>query len=92
MNNIFVSKEKIISKMEELISKNEGPFSVAIADIDDFKNLNYLYGDSIGDEVIKKLISILNNNLSATDFFCRNGDEFNILLIKKGAERSFMEL
>jgi diguanylate cyclase (GGDEF) domain len=92
MDNILVSKEDIIYKMEELIEKNEGPFSVVVADIDDFKNLNHLHGNSIGDEIIKKIISILNNNLSSTDIICRNGDEFNILLVKKGAERSFMEL
>lgn len=92
MDNKLASKDGLISKMEELISKNEGPFSVVVADIDDFKNLNNLYGDSTGDEVIKKLISILNNNLSSTDMVCRSGDEFNILLVKKGAERSFMEL
>jgi diguanylate cyclase (GGDEF)-like protein len=78
--------------MEELISKNEGPFSIVVADIDDFKNLNNIYGNSIGDKVIKKLISILNNNLSSTDMVYRYGDEFNILIVKKGAERSFMEL
>lgn len=92
MDSILTAKEELISKMEELISKNEGPFSIVVADIDDFKNLNNLYGNSTGDEVIKKLISILNNNLSSTDMVCRLGDEFNILLVKKGAERSFMEL
>lgn len=92
MDNMLTSKEDLISKMEELISKNEGPFSIVVADIDDFKNLNNIYGNSIGDEVIKKLISILNNNLSSTDMVYRYGDEFNILLVKKGAERSFMEL
>lgn len=92
MDSILASKKDLIFKMEELISKNEGPFSVVVADIDDFKNLNNTYGDSIGDEVINKLISILHNNLSSTDIICRAGDEFNILLVKKGAERSFMEL
>lgn len=92
MDKMLASKEELLSKMKELISTNEGPFSVVVADIDDFKNLNNLYGDSIGDEVIKKFISILNNNLSSTDIICRTGDEFNILLVKKGAERSFMEL
>ncbi|MBC2582514.1 GGDEF domain-containing protein [Clostridium sp. DJ247] len=92
MDMTLASKEEIISKIEELILKNEGPFSVVVADIDDFKNLNNLYGNPIGDEVIKKFISILNNNLSSTDLISRNGDEFTILLVKKGAERSFMEL
>lgn len=92
MNDIFTSKEELICKVEYLLSNNEGPFSLVVADIDDFQNLNTLYGTSIGDEVIKKFISILNNNLSSTDIVCRTGDEFNILLVKKGAERSFMEL
>lgn len=85
-------KETLISKMEELISNNDGPFSIVVADIDDFKNFNNSYGKLLSDEVIKKLISIFTKNLAPTDIICRDGDEFNILLIKKGAERSFMEL
>ncbi|OPJ64429.1 GGDEF domain-containing protein [Clostridium oryzae] len=92
MDKILVKKEELINKMEELILRNEGPFSIVVADIDDFKNLNALYGDFTGDEVIEKLISILHNNLAPTDLIYRRGDEFNILLVKKGAERSFMEL
>lgn len=92
MNEKLAIKEDLILKMEDLMSNNEGPFSIVVADIDDFKNLNNLYGDFIGDEVIKKITSILNNNLSTTDMIYKNGDEFNILLVKKGAERSFMGL
>lgn len=92
MDRKLASKEILISKMEELISKNEGPFSIVVADIDDFTNFNSLYGNPVGDEVINKLISIFTNNLSSTDIIYRIGDEFNILLVKKGAERSFMEL
>lgn len=55
MDNKLTSKEELIIKMEELISNNEGPFSIVVADIDDFKNLNNLYGNTIGDEVIKSL-------------------------------------
>lgn len=92
MDTTLTSKEELVYKMEELISKNEGPFSIVSADIDDLKNINNRYGTTIGDEVIKKIISIFNKNLSDTDMVCRAGDEFNILLVKKGAERSFMEL
>lgn len=92
MDSILTAKEDLIAKMQGLISRNEGPFSIVVADIDNFNNLNNLYGDSTGDEVVNKIISIFNNNLSSTDMVCRQGDEFNILLVKKGAERSFMEL
>jgi diguanylate cyclase (GGDEF)-like protein len=92
MNRELVSKEYIVSRMEELISKNEGPFSIVIADIDNFKNINNLYGNDIADKVIEKLILILNNNLLPEDSIYRHGDEFNILLAKQGAERGFMQL
>jgi diguanylate cyclase (GGDEF)-like protein len=92
MKDIFKSKEELKLKMEELISTNEGPFSVVVADIDDLNNINNLYGNSMGDEVINKIISILNNNLSSSSIVYRAGDEFTILLTQKGSERSFMEL
>lgn len=92
MEKALVSKDILMLKMKELITTNEGPFSIVVADIDDFKNLNTQYGSSIGDEVIDKLIYIFNNNLSSTDIISRSGDEFTILLPNKGTERSFMEL
>lgn len=92
MDSDVVSKEMLMQRTTELIKKNEGPFSIVVADIDNFKNINDTCSAAIGDEVIKKLISIFKNNLSSTDMINRNGDEFSILLVKKGAERSFMEL
>lgn len=92
MEDVLHSKEDIISKMQELISTNEGPFSVVVADIDNFKDFNNLYGEHKGDEVIDKITSIFNKNLSSSNIICRSGDEFTMLLIKKGSERSFMEL
>jgi len=92
MENNLVSKEEFTSRVEELISQGDGPFSIAVADIDNFENINKLYGNQIGDEVIKKLTSVFSRNLSERDLITRHGDEFNLLLIKKGAERSFMEM
>jgi len=92
MDNLPISLEEIKSKVEELIKNNEGPFSLVTCDIDNLNNINSVHGNTIGDEVIRKVISIFNNNLSKTDLISRSGDEFTILLVKKGAERSFMDL
>ncbi|HEY5562853.1 MAG TPA: GGDEF domain-containing protein [Clostridiaceae bacterium] len=92
MDNLPISLEEIKSKVEELIKNNEGPFSLVTCDIDNLNNINSVHGNTIGDEVIRKVISIFNNNLSKTDLISRSGDEFIILLVKKGAERSFMDL
>ena len=92
MDRKLVLKETIVSKVEKLIKGNEGPFSTVVCDVDNLKKINNLYGVKIGDEVINKVISILFNNLSETDMISRSGDEFSLLLVKKGAERSFMDL
>ena len=92
MDNKLVTKDTLVRKIDEMMRIGEGPFSIVVADIDNFKSVNKTFGSKIGDEVIKKLISILANNLSEVDMITRHGDEFNILLVKKGAERSFMEM
>ncbi|EGD47543.1 diguanylate cyclase [Ruminiclostridium papyrosolvens DSM 2782] len=92
MDNNIVSKEKFIEKVQEFISNADGPFSIAVADIDNFESINKIYGYKIGDKVIEKLVSIFTQNLTGMDLVTRHGDEFNFLLVKKGAERSFMEM
>jgi diguanylate cyclase (GGDEF)-like protein len=92
MENPLVTKEEFIAKVEELIANGDGPFSIVVADIDNFENINKIYGYPIGDEVVKKLVSVFRQNLASIDLMTRHGDEFNLLLVKKGAERSIMEM
>jgi diguanylate cyclase (GGDEF)-like protein len=92
MKSSLVTKEEFISKVEELIANGDGPFSIVVADIDNFESINKIYGYPMGDEVIKKLVSVFRQNLASIDLMTRHGDEFNLLLVKKGAERSIMEM
>lgn len=92
MEEILVPTDVLNEKAEELIAAGEGPFSVVVADIDNFEYINKLYGEAIGDEVVKKIINVLKQNLSQTDMISRRGDEVSMLLTGKGAERSFMEI
>lgn len=92
MSDIDVSGSTLHDKVEELISAGDGPFSVVVADIDNFEQINKMHGEAIGDQVIKKITNILKQNLADSDMICKRGDEFSILLAKKGAERSFMEI
>lgn len=92
MDKRIVPKEALVAKIQELIANQDGPFSIAVSDIDNFGAINQAYGQQFGNEVIKKLTSIFTQNLASIDMMSRHGDEFDILLVKKGAERSFMEM
>lgn len=92
MESRLVSRKQIVAKMEELIQNLDAPFSIAVLDLDNFESINKIYGRQIGDEIIKKMTSIFSKNLSDIDLMARHGDEYNLLLVRKGAERSLMEM
>lgn len=55
--------------------------SVLLMDIDDFKDINDRFGHLVGDDVIKKVSSILKGKLREGDFSCRyGGDEMVVAL------------
>lgn len=56
-------------------------YSVVLIDIDNFKNINDLYGHVTGDSVLKKVVQVINDTIRLTDLLIRyGGDEFIILL------------
>ena len=55
--------------------------SVILFDIDNFKSVNDKYGHQIGDEVLKEISKILQNNVREADICVRwGGEEFLVLL------------
>lgn len=56
-------------------------FSILMADIDNFKGINDVYGHSVGDDVLIQVAEVFRNALRDSDVICRmGGDEFAILL------------
>lgn len=61
------------------------PIAYLIIDIDLFKNINDNYGHPIGDEVLKKISTLLMETFRATDYVARiGGDEFAVIMTKFG--------
>jgi diguanylate cyclase (GGDEF)-like protein len=61
------------------------PFSLMVIDIDDFKSINDNYGHSEGDNVLIKLVALIDSQVRQSDVFGRTGgDEFCLLLIETG--------
>lgn len=65
------------------------PLSIIIFDLDDFKNINDIYGHSAGDEVLRVVAKIAEKELRTTDLIARyGGEEFIILLTHTAANEA----
>ena len=59
------------------------PLTIAMLDIDHFKNVNDTFGHNVGDEVLKHVSSTINNRLRDTDFLSRyGGEEFAVIMLQ----------
>ncbi|MDC7125412.1 MAG: GGDEF domain-containing protein, partial [Spirochaetales bacterium] len=64
------------------------PVSIVIIDIDHFKRVNDLYGHDAGDEVLKTLSELLQQNCRRSDRICRWGGEEFLLLLPETTARN----
>jgi diguanylate cyclase (GGDEF)-like protein len=63
------------------------PFSVLVADVDNFKAYNDKFGHPTGDDVLRHVATFLRAMTRATDCVARNGgDEFCVLLPETSSE------
>lgn len=73
-------KERLRAEVARAKRQNK-PVSVAIIDIDHFKNVNDTYGHQVGDRVIKNLSRLLRQRLRGADIIGRyGGEEFAVTL------------
>jgi len=84
------------NKLEEVFEyevkqskRYKSSFSIAILDIDNFKNFNDTYGHLIGDEVLISLAQLMKQSMRETDIIARwGGEEFVILFNKTDLENA----
>lgn len=68
---------EIVKKEMNRSSRGDVSFSLALVDIDQFKQINDTYGHDGGDDLLKKFSNLFTNNIRKIDSFSRwGGDEF----------------
>jgi len=90
------NRRHIIQCSRHLIKQaglQQTPVSLAIIDIDDFKQINDTLGHAKGDQVIKALARFVEEELSAADEFGRiGGEEFLLMLPGKALDQATTQL
>lgn len=57
------------------------PISLALVDVDNFKEINDVYGHRVGDKILVEIVQSISESIRDSDIFARyGGDEFVILL------------
>ncbi len=71
----------LLGYLQDGFTAQRKPVTVLLADIDEFRRVNELYGTATGDELLKLVANILRTNSRSVDYVARvGGDEFVLLL------------
>ncbi len=72
-----------LAKESQRTRRHKRPFALLMLDVDHFKKCNDTYGHLVGDDVLKKLGSILRGMVRDVDLVARyGGEEFVVLLLE----------
>ncbi len=75
------------------LKRYQHPFTLAYIDVDNFKMVNDRFGHSVGDQVLRAVVSSTRNHLRKTDVVARlGGDEFALLLPETNQESARVTL
>ena len=88
----FLNSRAIMGRLEEELIRSRRydiDFSCLMVDIDRFKRINDGLGHQKGDQVLKKIASLIKNSLRRSDIIGRyGGDEFFIILTETKPENA----
>jgi diguanylate cyclase (GGDEF)-like protein/PAS domain S-box-containing protein len=73
--------EETLPRECQLAQRRKSPLSVAMLDIDHFKEINDGYGHEAGDEVLRELGGLLRAAVRSSDIACRYGGEEFVLVM-----------
>ncbi|MBT3701114.1 MAG: GGDEF domain-containing protein [Alphaproteobacteria bacterium] len=73
--------QELLDAQFNVSERQAGPFSIAFADIDDFKSVNDQFGHDVGDKVLCQTTEHIQENLRKSDLLVRwGGEEFLLIM------------
>lgn len=88
MTGLF-NREAAKSRIDSLLISENGPFSLFLIDVDDFKYVNDNFGHPVGDKVLSSLADYLMKSFRREDIIARlGGDEFLVFASGLGNQES----
>jgi diguanylate cyclase (GGDEF)-like protein len=72
---------QLLTEERERANRTKQPFSVAIFDLDHFKNVNDRFGHLAGDAVLREFCALVHAGMRTTDRFARYGGEEFVMLM-----------
>lgn len=81
------NRQLFVEQIDEMISRNpDEPFTVILADIDDFKRIIDAYGHNTGDIIISAYADRLRDFCGKNDFVAKFGEEEYSVIVKGSPE------
>ncbi|MEN8303362.1 MAG: diguanylate cyclase [Campylobacterota bacterium] len=77
--------DEVLDNEMSMAKKYNSKFTMALMDIDKFKDFNDTYGHLIGDEVLIMMAQSVNSHVRASDTFARWGGEEFVILFKEAS-------
>ena len=73
--------DEMLSQALMQLQLRDEPFAFGVIDLDDFKSINKLYGNAVGDILLRNFADLLNEKAKKTDRIIRLGaDDFALIL------------
>lgn len=80
--------QQFIEREISHVIRNGQPLSLAILDIDHFKDVNDKFGHDIGDQILKQLADLFKNSCRSTDLAARYGGEEFIAVLPNTSQNA----
>lgn len=81
---------RYFDKILKIYEEGQGSFALILVDVDTFKSVNDTYGHATGDEILRRVATMLKTTFRSIDYVCRiGGDEFAIVMVEMTSDLKY---